>query len=350
MSEEKDRNASAGWHHVPAESGAELAPRGAFEARTEGPDNLVPGLVWCVAGAVVSGFIPLLSGFATAYGTCLATKGRGARESLLALAAAVVPAVAVGAVTQASSLMEPVLPAISGFSLGLLVAKRKLRASTLLCAVLGLAAALIATDAVLSYAAGTTLGASIDAMLTAAAAEYGEMAGSSEVQSALEGAIALLRQYWPLAYAAMAAAWCVSAGLGCAMFVHSGPDAAECAVKLRDFDLPIWALVALVATFALTVMDREGMPVPAEVVFWAKNLLQALRVACAIQGIAVAVWFLATQEIGRFGQVLASILCVWLETEFMAMSVVGLVDGLADFRNIARKGLRSYQYRASETK
>jgi hypothetical protein len=29
---------------------------------------------------------------------------------------------------------------------------------------------------------------------------------------------------------------------------------------------------------------------------------------------------------------------------------VGLVDGLADFRNIERKGLRSYQYRASETK
>lgn len=352
MSEEEDRKAapSGSWRNAPAEPGRELAPKGAFEAPSEGPDNLVSSLIWCVAGAVVSAFIPLLAGFATAYGTCLATKGRGAKESLLALAATIVPAVAVGAATQASSLMEPVLPAASGLILGLLVAKRKLGAGTLLCAVLGLSAALIATDAVLAFSAGTTLDASVDAGLTEAAKAYSGMSQGVDVQAALDAAIALLRQYWPLAYTAIAALWCVSAGLGCTMFVHSGPDAQECAVKLRDYDLPVWALAALVATFVLVVCDRQGVAVPATVLFAAKNLLQVLRIACTIQGIAVAVWFLATQEIGRFGQALACLICVWLETEFMAMSVVGLVDGFADFRNIERKGPRSYQHRASETK
>lgn len=353
MSEEEDRNASAprDWRRTPAEPGSELAPKSAFaKAPADEPDNLVSGLIWCVAGAVVSGFIPLLAGFATALGTCLATNGRKPRESLLALAATIVPAVAVGVATQASSVMGPVLPAASGFVLGLLVANRKLTAGTLLSAVLGFSAALIATDAVLALAAGTTLEASMDAGLTAAAAEYGEMAQSVDVQSALEVAIALLRQYWPLAYAAIAALWFVSAGLGCTMFVHSGHKAAECAVKLRDYDLPIWVLAALVAAFVLVVCGRQGVALPASVLFVAKNLLQVLRVACTIQGIAVAVWFLATQEIGSAGQVLASIACVWLETEFMAMSVVGLVDGLANFRNMKRKGPRSHQYRADISK
>lgn len=339
-----------GWSPVPSQKdGAPEAP-GTSGRRERPSDDFRLGLAWCIAGGVVSGFIPLLSGFACSYGTCLCTASRGRRASLEALAATVVASVAAGILAASASVSEDVLPALAGSVVGLLVIRKHLSANALVLVALGITAGLIGTDAYLSAQAGMSLAESESAFYQGLADAYVASAGSAEAQSAAQVLVELMDTYWPLAYGTIGVCYCLSAWLGAALFTRPGTPGATYAVSFRDFDAPLWALILLVAGFVVDVTQRQGVTLPQELVFVAANLLQAMRFITVLQGIALIVWFLAEHGVGSFGQVLGALAGVQLEISFLVLSVFGLVDGFANFRNLRRKGIRSYQYRTDESK
>lgn len=314
-------------------------------------EELRAGVLWCAAGAAVSGFVPLLSGFAAAYGTCLCSAEEDRRGTLCAAAVSAAVSVLAGFLSGAGAVAECVLPVMAGFAIGLLVTKRRLGAGPVLLVAAGAAAGLMACDAYLSAQAGLSLADTLGAYYQGVADAYERSLSSSvEAQTMARTITDLMGTYWPLAYGLVGVLWCASALLGTAMFTRPGAPGNAYATKFHDCDVPLWVLVCLVAGFAVTVLAREGAALPQELVFVCANLLQAMRFVVALQGLAVVVWFLASHDIGSFGQALGVLFGIWLETQFMAMSVLGLVDGFANFRNIGRKGPRSYQNRTDESK
>ncbi len=339
-----------GWTPVSSQKdGASEAPD-ASERRARPSDDFRLGLAWCIAGGAVSGFIPLLAGFACSYGTCLCCAGRGRKASLGAIAATVAASVVAGILAASGSVSEAVLPALAGSVVGLLVTRKHLSANALVLVALGITAGLIGTDAYISAQAGMSLAESESAFYQELADAYAASVGSAEAQGAAQAIVGLMETYWPLAYGIISVCYCLSAWLGAALFTRPGTPGVTYAVSFRDFDAPLWVLIVLVAGFVVDVMQREGIALPQELVFVAANLLQAMRFIAVLQGIALIVWFLAEHGVGSFGQVLGAFAGVLLEISFLVLSVFGLVDGFANFRNLRRKGIRSYQYRTDESK
>ena len=77
---------------------------------------------------------------------------------------------------------------------------------------------------------------------------------------------------------------------------------------------------------------------PDAVLMVSANLVMALRFALLAQGMGVLSWFLEEKNVGALGRTLAAVAGLYLEAQFIVVSIVGLVDVWANFRHLVRGG------------
>ena len=304
-----------------------------------GMPSLPAGLFFCaLGGAVASSTLSFVGPAFVGYG-CLAAQAGGSRSRIARLVATLVPAVALSLAGGVSAVLSAVSACLVALAVCELTLAGRLTPGAL-CAVVGVSAlALLGADELAAHASGTTLSAGVAALLDAYRQQVGALVGSADQVQAVLSALGLL---WPVAYVMTATAACVSALVGTLVASRGtdGPSARP--LRLADFDLPLWVVAVFVASvaglaYALTV---DGAASQAVLVASA-NVAMSVRIALAVQGLALVAWFARRKGLGAFASALAGVVALYLEVQFVVLTIAGLVDVWANFRHLARGGAPS---------
>lgn len=295
------------------------------------------GLFFCaLGGAVASSAVSVLAPALVAYGcaSVLATSRSAAMRAGCALAA-LVPALGLSVTEGPVSTAAALVACLVGLAMA--VAARLGRVTSGFAVATCALAALgqMGADAAVAAASGTTLPASVTALVDAYASQLGSQGVALAAQADFVRSFMALM--WPTAY--------VIAALGLYLFGLLGTHLAAARVeegalrvgRLADYDLPLWVVAVLVVAaaglaFALTTdgdASRAALVVSA-------NVVMALRFALAVQGLAVLSWFLRGRRVGPVASALAWGLALYLEMQFVVLSLVGLVDVWANLRHLQR--------------
>ena len=308
---------------------------GQAEARGSWQGEVKRGLFWAAFGGMIAFAIPNIGSAIAAYGICLACFEREGSLRWKAILACL----GVGALTAA--LADPVqvplvvVGCVATIAIALLVMGDRATSGCLCALALALAAATCGVEAVYAWLAGTTIPQVIESLLT----QSGEMltrGANVSAQVGVDRAVELARTYWPMAYLSGAVARVALALFGARLALRKRGVAFEKSA-LMEFDAPLWVCAAFVVGMAASL----SAPLFPEWSYWIKffgeNVLTAARIALAIQGIAVGLWFARGRGVGPFMRGMLVALMVWIEVSFVVMSVLGLVDALfANFRSLER--------------
>lgn len=342
----------SGWPN----NGFPTPPQGAGDAREPSTDErgIVPadqgqgprrpaltlpsGLFFCaLGGAVASSSMALLAPALVGYGFVSASSTGGLRGKVAGLALSVVPAVALSLTLGPSSIAAAVLCCLLACATAELALRGRLTPG-LVCVIVALVAlAQMGTDAVICAVQGTTISASVDSLV---AAYQDSLAGTSVAAASLMQQVRdVMSLMWPTAYVLSAVAEYLFASVGVTLAVVRVPDPSVRMQRHAEFDLPLWVVGVLVAgaaglAFGLTASG----PVAEAVLMVSANLVMALRIAVAAQGLAVLAWLLGQRRMGPLASVLLGGIALYLEVQFFVMTLVGLVDVWANFRHLPRGG------------
>lgn len=290
-------------------------------------------LLLCVIGSFGSVFFPALGCAAMVYGSWLLGRPEE-RRAVWAVAGCLLPGVVLSFVSwDIGSLALPI--AACALALSLILPGRM--GVTGVCAVIaGTTALMIASDASLVMFYGEDFAAYVSALLSEirelAAASLG---GSSSVaaMAALDETMELLGKVWPCLYAARAAAVVAVGFVGLALARRDTCQRAYDA--FMRYDVPLWCVGALVVAVACLCASVAGM---AEVFgLIGLNLLLCLRVLFFLQGLAVGMDVTRRRRWRPVTRVLALTVMLLAELGFYAVSVFGVIDVWANFRQLARR-------------
>ncbi|MBM6676037.1 DUF2232 domain-containing protein [Olsenella uli] len=317
-----------------------IVPRGQGGDERRSALSLPAGLFFCaLGGAVASSTLSFVGPALVAYGYLLVAPEGGRRARLGCLAATLVPAVALGLATGVSTAASAVVASLVALAVCEMTASRRLTSGAL-CATVGLAAAaLLASDELVALASGFTLSDGVRALLDAYRQQLaGMLVGAADQVDLVFAAVGLL---WPVAYVLAALASCVSTLVGTAVAASRAGSPVERPLRLAEFDVPLWVvalLVASVAGIALAVsVDGTVSQVALAV---SANVAMAVRFALTAQGLAVLAWLVRGKGLGTVASTLVGVVALYLEVQFVVLTVVGLVDVWANFRRLPR-GARS---------
>lgn len=294
------------------------------------------GLFFCVlGGAVASSTFSFLGPVFVGYGYVAARTMGGTRGRLLALAAALVPAVALSVPAGVSTAVAAVVSCLVALVVAEAAARGRLTPGTG-CAVVACAAACsLAADSLLAAAQGTTVAAGVEAVLDLYASQLSDASMAAvAVMQQVRTIIALL---WPTAYVLAALGSYLFAVVGVGLAVGRLDERPFSVPRLSEFDLPLWVVGALVASAAALAFGLTASGEIADgVLMVSANLVMALRFALAAQGLAVLSWLLRQRGVGSLGSALIGVVALYLEVQFVVMTIVGLVDIWANFRHLQR--------------
>lgn len=318
----------AGRGIVPFEGGSGKAPR-ALSAPA--------GLFFCaLGGAVASSTMSVLAPALVAYGVVSVGSSASGARRLACVPAALVPAVALSLTAGVSTLVAAVLACLMALAAGEAALRGRLTPgfACVACAVCALGQ--IGADAAFAAASGTTLTQSLKALLDV----YEAQLGSAGIQLASQMQVVrdVLAIMWPTAYVVAAIALYLSALLGAGLAVgRAEKDRVPRIPRLDEYDLPLWVVAVLVVgaaglAFGLTTELGASRPV----LMVSANLVMALRFAFAAQGIAVLSWFVREKHVGPFASALAGAAALYLEMQFVVLTIAGLVDVWANLRHLPR--------------
>ncbi|HJA28169.1 MAG TPA: DUF2232 domain-containing protein [Candidatus Olsenella pullicola] len=298
--------------------------------------SLPAGLFLCALGGVVASstfaFIgPVLVG----YGYVSAATRGGVRGRLAGAAAAVAAAVALSLSRGISSVVAAVVSSLVAVAVAEALLRGRLTPGAG-CIVVALAAGCtIAADALLAASQGTTLTASVDELVTLVSEELSET--SVAVSALMQQVRAVVSLLWPTAYLVSAFGSYLFATIGAGMAAERAAEKDLTVPKLVSYDLPVWVVAALVAAAAGVAfgLTFEGAAARASLMVSA-NLVMGLRFAFAAQGFAVLAWSLDQRGTSVLTKFLLGALALYLEVQFVVMSLVGLADIWANFRHLTR--------------
>ena len=318
-----------------AQEGRGIVPRAQGQEERRGTPSLPVGVLLCaLGGALASSTLSFVGPGLASYGYLSVAPRGGLRARVACLASMLVPAVAVGMLSGVSMAASAVVACLAALAVCELAASHRLTPGAL-CAVVGLGAlALLGADELVALANGTTLSADVRSLVDALRQQLGEsLVGSSAQLGVVWAAIELL---WPVAYVMAAMGSCVSALVGALVASRSSFDVVRLP-RLADFDLPLWVVAVLVASvagiaFALSV-DGSASQVALAI---SANVAMAVRFALAAQGLAVLVWLVRAKGLGPFTSTLMGVVALYLEVQFVVLTIAGLVDVWANFRHLDR--------------
>ena len=321
-----------------SQTGRGIVPFGRGADKTPQALSAPAGLFFCaLGGAVASSTLSVLAPALVAYGVIsVAASSESAHRRIACVPAALVPALALSLTTGASSLVAAVIACLMALAASEAIVRSRLTPgfACVACAVCALCQ--MGADAAVAAASGTTLGQSLTALLDAYQAQLG--AQGSAIAAQMQVVRSVISVMWPTAYVVASLALYLSALLGAGLASGKAAQGSVARVpRLVDYDLPLWVVAVLVAgvaglAFALTtegVTARVALGVSA-------NVLMALRFAFAAQGLAVLTWFVREKNVGPLASALAGAVALYLEMQFVVLTVAGLVDVWANLRHLTR--------------
>lgn len=286
---------------------------------------------------MASSSMALLAPALVGYGFVSASSTGGLRGKVAGVAFSVVPAVALSLALGPSSIAAAVLCCL----LACVVAELALRGRLtpgLACALVALVAlAQMGTDAVVCTTQGTTIAVRVDELVAA----YQESLSGTSVSAAalMQQVRAVMSLMWPTAYVLSAVAEYLFASAGVALALARVPDPTVRRPRYAEFDLPLWVVgVLVVGAAGLAFGLTASGPAADAVLMVSANVLMALRVAVAAQGLAVFAWLLGRRHTGPLASALLGGIALYLEVQFFVMTLVGLVDVWANFRHLDHGG------------
>ncbi|WP_417229001.1 hypothetical protein [Thermophilibacter sp.] len=319
------------------ERGIVPCPQDEHRGEKNGVPSLPAGMFFCaLGGAVASSALSFVGPAFVGYGYLSVAPAGGLRARVACAVAALVPAVALSLSSGVSVTLAAVVACLVVLAVCELTAARRLTPGAV-CAVVGVAAlALIGADELAARASGTTLAAGMDALLDAYRQELGALVGAAGQVQAVLSVVGLL---WPVAYVIAAAASCASASLGALVAARRSGGALARPPRLAEFDLPLWVVAVFVASVAgiALALSVDG-PVSQVALAVSANVAMSVRFALAVQGLAVLSWVVRDKGLGPVGSALAAAVALYLEVQFVVLTIAGLVDVWANFRHLARGG------------
>ena len=335
-------------------NGRPAAPTGASDARhagqivrggnaSEGGDKgplaraLPKAFVLCaIGGALSATSTSFLAPALVAYGIVLSAMCAGVRGMAPGAVLAAAAAAAVSLPLGVSSLAGSVITSLAGVVVAAAFWAGRLTPGGSVACVAVIVAAHLGADAVISATRGMTLNETMVSLIETYRQSLTE--ASPTVSAQIESAASLMRFFWPVAYVAI--------GFAEGMFAHVGVRLLRAPLSgqgrqvpsLDAYDVPLWVVAVLVATAGALAVALTVPSAPDAMLMASANLAMALRFAFAVQGAAVLAWFMREKGVGSLSRVLLGALALYLEVQFVVLTVVGVVDVWADFRHLRRGG------------
>ena len=302
-----------------------IVPVGDDAKAPRGGSSLVAGLVICALGGAIAGYVPMLGCFAIGYGAVITLTGRSPLQALATLACTVAQVATVPSVLVACAV---------GIGTAWAVARDKLSLSVAFALIVCGTLALIGVDVIQLQSMGSSMADMITQLVNGYASGIG--VASVSVTEQVESTRAMLQAYWPSAYLVVALVEFLCALLGArASARRERPGTAM--PTLAEYDVPVWLVGVLVAD--ILGLTAVGLVPPAytnAVNMVSANLLVALRIAFAVQGLAVIAWLIRSRHVGAFAGACTIVAGLFLEEQFYVMTIVGLIDVWKNFRHLPR--------------
>lgn len=299
------------------------------------PPKEMSGALWFALGSFTSFVIPFFGVVMMGYGARELLEARGSRGFLFAVAEGIViTAVALFANSGMGMLLVGEVLCV----LGVVWCMRN-HAATLagICAVIVATALVnIGIEAAVATAAGSSLSQVVDGLLAYMVSVAQDAAGTGIQAELIVRQIApVLKALWPFTYVASAGMDALAAGIGSyLMYVRTSGIPRVPAIVA--FDMPMWPVGVLIASILGLSASLSGFPGAEVLLSVSVTALMSVRFIFAIQGFAVVLTFANRFRFGCLGRTLLLVLSIWLETMFFIVSIVGLIDIWANFRNLTR--------------
>ena len=296
----------------------------------------------CVlGGAVASSSLPLVGSLLVGSGVASASERLGVRGIALCLPAALLPAVLLTAAVGPSAMVAAAMCCLAAFLVVGPILRERMTPGLGCVIVAALALGQLGADALIAAADGTTVAAGVEALLDAYQQQLGTEAGVGALMQQVRSVMMLL---WPLAYVITAIGEYLFATFGVEFMVRRSPERAARLPKLVDYDLPVWIVAVLVAAAAGIAFGLTATGDAAEATLMVSvNLAMALRFAFAAQGLAVLAWFLRRRQVGNVASAFLGGIALYLEVQFVVLTIAGLLDVWANFRHLTRGTAQNVQ-------
>ncbi len=293
------------------------------------------GALWFALGSFASFVIPFFGVVMMGYGARELLEARGSRGFLFAVAEGIViTAVALFANSGMGMLLVGEVLCV----LGVVWCMRN-HAATLagICAVVVATALVnIGIEAAVATAAGSSLSQVVDGLLAYMVSVAQDAAGTGIQAELIVRQIApVLKALWPFTYVASAGMDALAAGIG-SYLMYVRTSGIPRVPAIAAFDMPMWPVGVLIASILGLSASLSGFPGAEVLLSVSVTALMSVRFIFAIQGFAVVLTFANRFRFGCLGRTLLLVLSIWLETMFIIVSIVGLIDVWANFRKLTR--------------
>ena len=338
--------AGAGYEGMDREDGG--SGQQALATRTPGRAALAPlplGAVaaLCVVAGLCAGVYPVLAAFAVGmgYAAFVASGSAGSagtsgsawsRPAACALIA--VPAIASALLFGLAGVEDAVAACAVGIVAAELYLRGRLGAGSACLAVAVLSSLLFAVSEGIARLAGTSLYEQFSLVIDLYLQEVGEL--SIDAQALLDQVKAIVEAIWPSAFSLIVFAEFALASRGAATGAARQGAAIDGNQPFVQFDVPLWVVGCLIAAIAALAAAQALPAYAGALTTVGGSLLCTLRLAFAVQGFAVLLWFMRSR--GARGLMSAFIVGIafYLELNMFVLTIVGVLDVWANLRRLNR--------------
>ncbi len=290
--------------------------------------------IFCMVGGFGAGFISPLACLLVGFGALAAGAGKNVGVRVLVAAGTLVFAGIGGFVFGVDAVPDALIACVLALALAEMARRGKMTPTRAIVAALVATAAHIGVAEAFAVSQQTTLASSFSGMLDANKELLDAAGVDAGTWQTLKWALGLV---WPAVYGTLSAfellCSCAGATLAAANLQNRGVKQP----RLGNFDLPLWVVAIFVAAVAGIAVWATQPALASDVLLAvAGNALLTVRYALAFQGFAVLVWLLQGMKAPKLAIVLAVLAAVYLEAQFIVMSIVGLLDVWANFRHLTR--------------
>lgn len=293
-------------------------------------------IVCAIGGALSATSTAVLAPALVAYGLALSAACGGMRGLVPGAALVAAAATAVSIPLGMASLASAVITGLSGLVVAGAFWAGRLTTGGSILAVAAISAAHLGADAVFSALNGTTLSATMMSLIDAYKQAFLEASPAAADQ--IESVASLIELFWPVTYVAVGFAEGASAHVGLRLAKAPLGERGRQVPSLDAYDVPLWVVALLVATTAALAVALTVPAAPQALLTVSANMAMTLRFAFAVQGLAVLAWFMRSKGMGPLPKVLLGALALYLEVQFVVLTVAGVFDVWANFRHLGRGG------------
>ncbi|MBM7000094.1 DUF2232 domain-containing protein [bacterium] len=300
------------------------------------PARPVAEVVLCVVGSLVAAFLPAVGCALMVAGMWLLGRAEEGKR-LWGVLACLAPFAALCVVSW-PNLGSYALPSVICALACALVLPGRVSVTTVCLSVIVTSGCIAAADATVLLAMGSNLMDYVHETIESIGAQTTQLmvgSGSSVVMTAaVEQTMETLEKLWPLMYVGQGAVIALFGLLGLAV-ARRRPYGSLYASFLR-YDVPAWGIVALIGAVVCLLVSRADVAFATTFESVGLCVLAFLRVVYFLQGLAVGMALMEGRHVGQGMRIVAVVLMLLLEASLYALSVFGVLDGLANFRRLPR--------------